>query len=282
MGRATRWSAAPHASREGKIRAGRAPGLDGLPRLVDTPAPVLQLPSLDPQAAPAATYLAASLHALAREEQLGRRPRRLLEPGHATWHRFRGRLGPRAFAELLLEDAAVSQPEPFHAGLVLGTPDPLEGVPEHLIADWLAAASSLPLDASPRDYLDEQARLLGLTARPAFSELRRVQPQHRVLELPGTGGRLAAHVVQTQPGIFLQDVFTIACGTWQERTFAGLVAVEAGVVGEVRVLLDPELERTRALTTPFTHVFGRRPDKGGRFPLEQLHLWFPAADIVLV
>ncbi|WP_437960319.1 hypothetical protein WME76_12205 [Sorangium sp. So ce119] len=243
---------------------------------------MLVLPTLDPPAVAPATYLSATLHALAREEHVGRKPRRLLEPEHATWMRFRGRLGPRAFVELLLEDAAVSQPEPFDAASVLGADAPLEPVPEDLLADWLAMVSGLSLDSPTRDYLDQQAQRLGLTARLAYSDLHRLQPHHRVLELPGTGGRLAAHVVQTQPGVFLKDVFTIACGSWQERALAGLVAVDLGVVGEVRLRLDPDLARIRAAGEGFSHVFGLRPDKGGAFEREQLALWFPSADIVLV
>jgi len=64
----------------------------------------------DPSAAAAATYLAATLYALAREEHAGRRPRRLLEPALATWQRFRGRPGAKALAELLLEMADAGDP----------------------------------------------------------------------------------------------------------------------------------------------------------------------------
>jgi hypothetical protein len=256
-------------------------GLDAPASSDETP-PVLEVPALASPAKDAATYLAAALGALAREEHAGRRPKRLLEPAHATWARFRGRLGPRDFAELLLEDAAVTQAEPFDAAAVLGRESPFREVPESLVADWLAEVPRLPLDAGERDYIDTQARRLGLAARPAFSDLRRLQPHHRVLEVPGSGGRLAAHVVQTQPGIFLKDVFTIACGSWQERMLAGLVAVDLGTVGEVRIQLDPQLDRARAAQGGFTHVFGLRPDKGGAFTAEQLQGWFPTAEVALV
>jgi hypothetical protein len=103
-----------------------------------------------------------------------------------------------------------------------------------------------------------------------------------VLELPGTGGRLAAYVAETQPGIFLKDVFTIACATWQERMLAGLVAVGLGVVGDVRIAMDPDLALARRAEGGFTHVFGLRPEKGGLFAADQLQGWFHEATLVLV
>ena len=226
---------------------------------------MLQLPALAPDVAVAATYVAAMIHALAREEQHGRRPRRLLEPDHATWNRFRGRMGARDLFELVLEDAAVTQAEPFHAAAILEAPEALDAVPEALIADLLAAAPKLTLDASSSDYIDGQATLLGITARPALGDLRRIQPHDRVLELPGTGGRIAAHLVRTQPDLSLKDIFTIACATWQERVLAGLVAVESGAVGAVRILLDPTLAQVRDTGITFSVVFGLKPEKGGLF-----------------
>ena len=235
-----------------------------------------------PSQAPAAVYLATALYALAREEHAGRRTKRLLEPDHATWQRFRGRMGPVDLAELLLEDAAVTQPEPFAAAAVLGDERPFAAIPEGLVGDWLAELPKLPLDFNDREYIEDQAKRLGLKARPAFSELRKLQPHHRVLELPGTGGRLAAHVLQTQAGLSFKDVFTVACSSWQERTLAGVIAANLGVIGEVRIMVDPSLEKARTVEGGFTHVFGLLPDKGGPFDAHTLEGWFPSATIVLV
>ncbi len=58
---------------------------------------------------PTAAYGAAILHALSREEAAGGRPRRLTEPGLATWTRFEHLRDPL----LLSQDAAVSHPVPF-------------------------------------------------------------------------------------------------------------------------------------------------------------------------
>lgn len=243
---------------------------------------VLDIPTLDPAATAAATYLAAALHALAREEHVGRRPRRLIEPNHATWHRFRGRLGPRDFAELILEDAAVNQPEPFAVEQVLGDRSGLRALPEALIGDWLSELSKLPLEAADRDYLEEQAKRLGLKVRPAFSDLHKLAAHHRVLELPGSGGRLAAHVVQTQPDLSMKDMFTVACTSWQERMLAGLVAVSLDVRGYTRISVDPTLESARKAESGFTHIFGLKPEKGGAFDARTLEGFFPSATVVLV
>ena len=244
---------------------------------------MLDVPKLtDPADTASATYLASALRALAREEQVGRRPCRLLEPELATWRRFRGRMGARDLAELLLEDAAITHPEPFDVTRVLGRELPLRGVPEATVEQWIGELSALTPAASVMEEVEDQAQRLGFTARPAFSDLHKLQPHHRVLELPGSGGRLAAHVAQTQPGVSIKDAFTIACASWQERMLAGLVGVAFGVVGDLRISLDPDLVRTRKSEGGFTHVFGMRPEKGGRFASDVLTSWFHGAVIVLV
>jgi hypothetical protein len=105
---------------------------------------VLQIPPLEPPDTAAATYLAAAFHALVREEHAGRRPKRLLEPNHATWQRFRGRMGPLDFVELILEDGAITQPEPFDARAVLGRADALRHLPLALVGDSLGELPQLP------------------------------------------------------------------------------------------------------------------------------------------
>ncbi len=228
-------------------------------------------------------YLPATLRALAREERRGRRTPRLTEGGWPTWDRFRGRLGLGAFVELLLEDAAVTQPLPFAWRRVLGASvTTLALSDDDARAALTDAAARRDDDGDPSAYMAAQAQLLGLGQRLAFHELRRLQPHHRVLELPGTGGRLAQFVVGDQPGIFFHDVFRVACATPSELALAGIAAVECGVVGEPPIDLDPDLEKARATGGAFSHVFGLRPDKGGRFSRESLLQWFPSADVVLV
>jgi len=235
---------------------------------------------IDPSA-DAAVYVSAALHALIREEQAGRRSRRLLEPGHATWQRFRGRLELSDFVELLLEDAAVNQPEPFDVARFLGSAKALRSVPDAQVGAWLSEFAALSPEISDRDYIEQQANRLGLKARPAFSDLHKLAPHHRVLEVPGSGGRLAAHAVLTQPGLSMKDM-SVACASWQERMLAGLVAVTLDVRGDTRIGVDPTLEHARRSEGGFTHVFGLKPEKGGAFDARTLEGFFPSATIVLV
>jgi hypothetical protein len=241
----------------------------------------MELPAhADPAVKDAATYLAATLHALAREEHAGRRPKRLLEPGLATWQRFRGRLGPRDLAELLLEDAAVTQPQPFLASAIFGREAPLQHLPDALVEGWLASLAQEALDGPMRADIEAQAKRLGLATRPAFAKLHKLQAHHRVLELPGTGGRLAAYIAETQPDIPVKDVFTVACGSWQEETLAGLVSVGLGGVAKMRILRDADLGKARE--AKYTHVFGLEQAETRSCTNDQIAGWFHDAAIVLI
>jgi len=217
----------------------------------------------------AATYTAAVLHALAREEHRGRRRPRLLEPGRLTWTRFRGHLGPRDLVTLLLEDAAVIQWEPFDAQRVAPADAQPELLAPELIQSWLDALPTLDLAADSETYLTEQARLLGLPTRLGRSSLHQLPKGAKVLELPGSGGQLAFHIAATQPGVYLQTGFTIGYDGWRERVLAGLVAVEAGLEKDALPLVAlPNVESLRALRAEgrgFDHVIGLDPDKGGLF-----------------
>jgi len=222
----------------------------------------------------AATYTAAALHALARDEARARRPKRLLEPQRLTWERFRGALGPVDLLDLLLEDAAVTQPIPFDAAAMFPA-GPLPGdLPADLVATWLDAVADLDLAAPADDYITAQARALGLPTRLARASLHKIKPHHKVLELPGTGGQLAHYAVATQPDLYLQDVFTVATADWSDRTLAGLVAAEAGLTaGQLAIVSlgsPPSLAPLAALG-PFDLVVGLDPDKGGPFEPAQLH-----------
>ena len=151
----------------------------------------------------------------------------------------------------------------------------------------MTALQSTELDTPGADYIGEQARLLGLPTRMARSELHVVKPHQKVLELPGTGGQLAHHLVSGQRDLTLQDNFVVACGSWQELTLAGVIALELGApnadfatqveVDDLRDSGHPLRQRS------FDFVVGLHPDKGGRFGVpDQLAIWFPAAKILLV
>jgi hypothetical protein len=233
-----------------------------------------------------AAWAAALLTALARDEAAGRRPLRLTEPGLATWARFRGRLGARDLVALLFEDAAVLHRLPFDPSL-LGAPLSLERLSEADAAALLAALPSLDLSAPSAEYVAEQARLLGLPSRLGRSELHVVKPHQRVLELPGTGGQVAHHLVSSQGDLTLRANFLVACASWPERALAGVVGLDLGApdsefvvpveVGSLRD--DSHPLRKRA----FDFVVGLHPDKGGLYRVEeQLALWFSGAKILLV
>ncbi len=225
----------------------------------------------------AGSYAAATLNALAREEALGRKGRRLTETRRATWSRFRGRLTDRDLLEILLEDAAVTQPHPF-----AHRPDgvDLQDLPEEEIAGWMAELATTPVDAESADYIAAQAKILGLPTRMAKADIPRIKAHHRVLELPGSGGQLAHHVTGQEESLHLPSVFTIACADWRDRTLAGIVAVERGIAGDVNIVVDPSLESLRGKT--FDHVIGLSKDKGGPFDRATLDLYFPNTTITLV
>jgi hypothetical protein len=235
---------------------------------------------------PTGLWAAALLHALARDEAAGRRTQRLTEPKLDTWSRFRGRLTSADLVALLFEDAAVIHRVPFDPA-ALGGPILPERLPEAAANSWIKTLGSASLAGPGPDYVAEQARFLGLPTRMARSELHVVKPHQKVLELPGTGGQLAHHLVSAQRDLTLHDNFTIACGSWQELTLAGVIALEMGAPHSdfaTRV----ELEDLRKADHPlrqrtFDFVIGLHPDKGGLFRIEnQLAIWFPTAKVLLV
>jgi hypothetical protein len=246
----------------------------------------LDVGSLSSEQRASGTWAASLLHALARDEVSGRRPQRLTEPRLATWNRFRGRLSATDLVSLLFEDAAVIHRVPFDASAV-GGPLRVERLPESVTQSWIDAIGSLDLEGSAADYIADQAKLLGLPTRMARSDLHVVKPHQKVLELPGTGGQLAHHLVSSQNDLSLKDNFTVACGSWQELTLAGIVALELSApntefatrvdVADLRDAKHPLRQRS------FDFVIGLHPDKGGLFRVEdQLAIWFSGAKVLLV
>lgn len=239
----------------------------------------LEMDSVPAGLIPTARYASAALLALAREEALGRRPKRLLEPGLATWQQFRGRMGARELLELLCEDAAVTQPSAF------AVPDelrPLGELPADQVQAWVELLPALALDVAGEDYVAEQAKRLGLPTRMARAGLHKVLSHQKVLELPGSGGQLS-YFVASRDDVFLKDVFTIACTGWADAALAGLISVELGLSGgEAPIVLDPTLQGLREAGTPFDFVVGLERDKGGSFSKRDLQEWFPHAIVLLV
>ncbi len=244
----------------------------------------LSISSTSAELRPTAAYGAAILHALARDEARGRRRPRLTEDGLATWNRFRHLLGPSSLIALLAEDAAVTHPVPFDAGAMLyNSGGSLGALDDKLVEGWLRAIPELDLEADSVEYVQAQARLLDLPDRMARADLHRVQPHHKILELPGTGGQLC-HYLAIRDGIYLQDNATVACNDRRELTLAGLIAVELGAPDADFACVDPELEFARHETrrTAYNFVVGRPAEKGGSFKRERLRELFPNAAVVLV
>lgn len=244
------------------------------------------LGNIPPEKTSAARWVAALLHGIGREEAFARRPARVTEPRRSTWARFRGRLSSTDLVSLLFEDAAVTHEIPF----ALGKSFPelsVEGLPETLTEGWLDGLFELDLKASAASYLETQARLLGLTTKLARSELHVVKPHHRVLELPGTGGQLAHHVLSTNAGLALQSNVVVCGGSWAELTLAGLIGLEQ-VAPSSDFIVAASKEELREPQHPlrqrsFDFVIGLQPEKGGQFAIpDELAIWFPTAKILLV
>lgn len=246
----------------------------------------LDLSGLTTEQRPTGAWAAALLHALARDEAAGRRPERLTESKLATWTRFRGRLTSRDLVALVFEDAAVIHRIPFDAANI-SDQIRLDRLPDGVADDWLGSLPSINLKSSGADYVGGQARLLGVPTKLARSDLHVVKAHQRVLELPGTGGQLAHHLVSTQRDLSLQDNFTVACGSWQELTLAGVVALELGAP-HADFVTKVEVDDVRNPTHPlrqrsFDFVIGLHPEKGGLFRVaDQLAIWFPNAKTLLV
>jgi hypothetical protein len=235
---------------------------------------------------PSAKWAAALLYALARDEAAGRLPARITEARLDTWMRFRGRLTATDFATLLFEDAAVIHPIPFDASRI-DVSLMVDQLPEAVTQRWFEALPQSDLSKPAAAYIEEQARLLGVPTRLARSDLHVVKAHQNVLELPGTGGLLAHHLVSTHPDLTLQKNFVVACSSWQELTLAGVVALDrAAPHSDFAVsVADDDLRNAShpIRQRSFDFVVGLHPDKGGLFKIEnQLAIWFPNAKILLV
>ena len=85
--------------------------------LREVPVSDFDLKGVPPDQRVAALFVTSTLRTLAREEVLGRRTPRLLEPGLAMPRLFRGRMDERDLH--LAEDGAVKQPLAFRARAIL-------------------------------------------------------------------------------------------------------------------------------------------------------------------
>lgn len=217
--------------------------------------------------------LETTLRAIARLEAAGLRQPRLTEPDFARWQRFRRKLGWRAFIELLHEDLAGAFPVPFDLDRWLI--DPFEHLGEEQAQAMIAEAARAAAPQDTPTFLRDSARALGLPATGSLSDLTKVQPHHRVLELPGAAGRIAAALCTPGSGLALHEQFTFVADTTAEIVAVGLAAVELRA-NEPRILTTPELRDAIARGATFDRVFGLRDSAhavelaGALFPVARL------------
>ncbi len=172
------------------------------------------------------TQLTWTLRAIARMERdtnrALRRPR-LTETGWSTWRRIAGRAGTGEFIRLLHDDLAGAFPTAFD--LHRWSSDPLVGMSE---ADATALAESALVDeeSDTVTFLRAAAAALGMPAAGSVSSLPKVQAHQRVVELPGTGGRIAAQQVLTHIDLSFDRQFVYVADTFAERLLIGIAALE--------------------------------------------------------
>ena len=212
---------------------------------------------------PPASLLSWTLRSIARVERRGGlRSPRLTEPGHAKWHRMRRRLDWMDFVELLHEDLASAFPHPFD--LSRWESSPLAGLTPKLAEDLVTEAAQ-PDETDSVSFLRATARALGLPLGGSFADLPRVQPHHKVLELPGSGGRIAFQQAQAHTDLALHEQFTFVADTDAERLVIGVASVELRS-NKPRIISAADLRRLHASGQRFDRIFGIK----GHVPAESL------------
>jgi hypothetical protein len=197
----------------------------------------------------AAHPLTWTLREIARLERGGLRPPRVTELDHERWHRVRRKLGWVAFIELLHEDLADAFPTSF--ALNRWATVPTLGLDEPT-AKALVDEAGRPDDADLLGFLRVVCRGLGLMEGGNVAALPKVQAHQRALELPGSGGRIAAYQVTTHGGLSFPEHFTFVADTDEERVAIGIAAAELRA-NAPKILSSAELRSARPT---FDHVFG--------------------------
>jgi hypothetical protein len=111
--------------------------------------------------------------------------------------------------------------------------------------------ASGPDDTDRLTFLRHACRGLGLRDGGNIAALPKVQPHQDVLELPGTGARIAAYQALTH-GVSFDQRFTFVADNDAERVAIGLAAAELRA-NAPQIVTSAEL---RADRPRFDHVFG--------------------------
>jgi len=229
-------------------------------------------------------FVELAIHALVRAEQSGRLPERLSAPDPAKWAAFAGELGEPDLIEAAILDGAVPFPWAFDASVVLDeapTRGILSGCP-HAAHVWLGSARSRAGMASD-DFLRWAADRL-LPPGPKWGPpVPTAHAGDLILELPGTGGLFAYRIVFASADVFLQDSFVIACGSWRERLYAGLVALELTTPGgtTLNATVDPGLASSLVRERRFALIVGTE-DRYGSVRNSLAELLLPGGELRLL
>lgn len=190
-----------------------------------------------------------TLREIARLERGGLRPPRLTEPGHERWLRVRRKLGWTAFIDVLHEDLAEAFPTAF--ALDRWTSPPTAAL-DDATALRLIDEAIAPDDADRLTFLRVACRGLELMDAGNIAALPKVLTHQRALELPGCGGRIAAHQATAHAGLAFHEHFTFVADTDAERVAIGLAAAELRA-NVPKIITRAELAAQRP---KFDHVFG--------------------------
>lgn len=226
-------------------------------------------------------FLASCLvEAIARREQSSGATQRLADT--KTWKAFKGHMDNSHLLALVAEDTAVRFPLPADPTAVAESESApsfskLSDPQVHAMLQQIGDA--LPL--SSRDALARWGKRLDLRG---YDVPRKIGASTRVLELPGTGGLLAARALEKTDDAYLHVNFTVLAADWKDRAMAGLVAMELDTPNTDFVVSDPELawathaDRRR----DYDLVLGLSQAHGGQWDEATLRERFPRADVALV
>ena len=221
------------------------------------------------------------IEALARRESAGRSPARITKKD--DWNAFRGHMDHSHWLGMLAEDTAVRFPLPADPTAVAESPTApaFTSLADPMVYDMTQKAQKEVLSLSPRAVLTRWGKRLN---RRGWDVPRKIQPSMRVLELPGTGGLLAARALEKNEEAYLHTNITVLAADWLDRAMAGLVAMEANAPNTDFVRTDPDLAWATAAERrrEFDLVLGLDTNHGGRWDEATLQERFPRADIALV